>query len=539
MRRTVMIRRLTVLAVTVLAMLAFASPAWADTFTVDRTDDPIPVAGAGACTAAANDCSLRGAIEKSNATGQADTIEFSASFFAGPHTITLQDALTTGNDAADDLTINGPGQSLLTVKQSAAVRAFQIVGKTTINGITISGGRSPNNAGGILNNGGANLTLNDTTVTDNEALGAFPNGDGGGIYNASDATVTLNRSTVSGNKGTGDNGGGIYNSGGTLTLNNSTLSGNQGNTAGGGIHSYTNLTGTQKTTVTNSTISGNHANWRGGGIFNQEGLTAIEHSTITNNTATLAGQGGGVASVGNTATRTEVLSTIVSANSNTDDVDFVNGATNSFVSKGFNLLGDGNATGAFNKTGDQTLVMVPGLETLALNGGATETHALQTGSPAIDAGPSSCPATDQRGVTRPQGPRCDIGAFEAATPTVSSTTPTNGVTGVPRNISPTATFSEEMDPATLTASTAKVYQRVRKNIRRHGKVRRVWRWVPVSAEVSYDTVNKTVTLNPYGTSETLLAPSRRHLVVISTGAKDKAGNALAQNYSWTFTTGIS
>jgi hypothetical protein len=84
-----------------------------------------------------------------------------------------------------------------------------------------------------------------------------------------------------------------------------------------------------------------------------------------------------------------------------------------------------------------------------------------------------------------------------------------------------------------------VYQRVRKKIRRHGKVRRVWRWVPVSAEMSYDTASKTVTLNPYGTSETLLAPSRSHRVVISTGAKDKAGHALAQNYSWTFTTGIS
>ncbi|MCA1718587.1 MAG: Ig-like domain-containing protein [Actinobacteria bacterium] len=124
-------------------------------------------------------------------------------------------------------------------------------------------------------------------------------------------------------------------------------------------------------------------------------------------------------------------------------------------------------------------------------------------------------------------------------PTVSGTTPTAGATSVARNISPTATFSEEMDPDTLTASTAKVYQRVRKKIRRHGKVRRVWRWVPVSAEVSYDGATKTVTLNPYGTSETLLAPSRRHLVVISTGAKDKAGNALVQNYYWTFTTGIS
>jgi cysteine-rich repeat protein len=53
--------------------------------------------------------------------------------------------------------------------------------------------------------------------------------------------------------------------------------------------------------------------------------------------------------------------------------------------------------------------------TLAANGGSTFNHALVTGSPAIDAVTAGCPppATDQRGVTRPQGYFCDIGAFEA------------------------------------------------------------------------------------------------------------------------------
>ena len=61
----------------------------------------------------------------------------------------------------------------------------------------------------------------------------------------------------------------------------------------------------------------------------------------------------------------------------------------------------------------------------------------------------------------------------------------------------------------------------------------------MSAQVSYDATNKTVTVDPYGTTETLLAPNRSHRVLISTGAKDQAGNALAQNHSWTFTTGSS
>jgi len=55
----------------------------------------------------------------------------------------------------------------------------------------------------------------------------------------------------------------------------------------------------------------------------------------------------------------------------------------------------------------------PLLGPLQNNGGQTQTHALLTGSPAIDAGTNTgCPTTDQRGIARPQGATCDIGAFE-------------------------------------------------------------------------------------------------------------------------------
>jgi hypothetical protein len=131
-------------------------------------------------------------------------------------------------------------------------------------------------------------------------------------------------------------------------------------------------------------------------------------------------------------------------------------------------------------------------------------------------------------------------------PNVSTTSPDSAATDVALDADVSAIFSEEMDPETLvtdqtalTSTNVKLYERVKKKIRRHGKVRRVWRWVPVSAEVSYDAATKTVTLKPYGTSETLLDPYRSHRVVIGTGVKDEAGNALAQNHSWTFTTGSS
>jgi hypothetical protein len=77
-------------------------------------------------------------------------------------------------------------------------------------------------------------------------------------------------------------------------------------------------------------------------------------------------------------------------------------------------LGDASCPGAN---------VAPKLGPLAANGGPTKTLALGAGSPAINAVPASgagCPTTDQRGVKRPYGPACEIGAYERAPPTVST-----------------------------------------------------------------------------------------------------------------------
>jgi hypothetical protein len=71
------------------------------------------------------------------------------------------------------------------------------------------------------------------------------------------------------------------------------------------------------------------------------------------------------------------------------------------------------ACGLTNGVNGDIIGQDPALGALANNGGFTQTHALLAGSPAIDAGTNTgCPATDQRGITRPQGARCDIGAYE-------------------------------------------------------------------------------------------------------------------------------
>jgi hypothetical protein len=124
---------------------------------------------------------------------------------------------------------------------------------------------------------------------------------------------------------------------------------------------------------------------------------------------------------------------------------------------------------------------------------------------------------------------------QADAPTVTDTSPDSAETGMALDANIMATFSKEMKESTLTSSVH-LQQRIKKRIRRHGKIRRVWRWVPITAtQVSCDNPCQTVTLDP----SVSLAANRTHRAIITTGAKDKDNNALAQNYSWSFTTGAS
>ena len=390
------IRGFALLAALALALsLALAGPAHAATLTVNSLDDGSTSANDGKCT-------LREAITSANTDTASGTAAGECAAGSGADVIDVGVTGTLNLVAAlpalsTNIEIDGPGADQLTVTRpytAALFGIFNVTGDTTV--VTISGITITNGAmqlgGGIANNGGT-LTVTDSTISGNYA------NFGGGIVNLR-GTLTVIRSTIRDNSVSGDGGNG-----------------------GGGIASETS--GRGQTTITNSTISGNAATARGGGVLNFAGLTVVEHSTITNNTAPSA-NGSGVDSSGDASTRTEVLSTIISANQGTD-VD--SGTTNSFVSKGYNLIGDGNATGAFNQTSDQT-GKDPGLDPLGSFGGPTQTHRLRSDSLAIDAGPPTggdtiaCPppATDQRGVERPQDGnadstlRCDIGSFERAAP---------------------------------------------------------------------------------------------------------------------------
>jgi hypothetical protein len=271
--------------------------------------------------------SLRQALADAN---DGDTINFDPSL--NGQTITLTSAeLPIGSD----VTILGPGPTLLTVRRSSGTfRIFHVMpGHTVrIEGLMISFGDAAFSQGGGLLNDHANLTISNCSLANNSSTygGAiYSDGSGsnatlvvlnssvtsnyaqfagGGIYNnGSGATASVMNSLVTNNTAAyssigfavGD-GGGIFNSGGTVTITTSIVSNNLAGVTdpfpagtGGGIYSNGTLT------VTNSTIRGNEGYLAGGGVAGGGAMT-ITSSTISGNAANAQhdgqpyGRGGGI-----------------------------------------------------------------------------------------------------------------------------------------------------------------------------------------------------------------------------------------------------
>jgi CSLREA domain-containing protein len=362
----------------------------ATTFTVNDTGDTPDAALNGTCADSNGKCTLRAAIQEANNVAGTDTITFDIAG-AGPHTIQLAGALPNLSDSVD-----------------------------------------------ILNTSGESVTVRRNT------------GGNYGIFTVnSGQTVNINGLTIS--NGSDFGGGGILNSG-TLTLTNSTVSGNSANSSGGGINNRGTLN------VTNSTVSGNSAVFSGGGIITANVNPTLTGVTITDNRADSDNNGVGIGGGIFINSGTPLLrSSIVAGNFNedgaTDAADDIKGSGSADGTSSYNLIGTGGSGGLTNGTNNnQVGVANPGLGALQNNGGATQTHALLTGSPAIDKGKNFAVdagnnpvLTDQRGFTRPSddtsippatgGDNSDIGAFEVQNP------PFITVAGGPLNFPDTAVGS--------------------------------------------------------------------------------------------------
>ncbi|HEX6190396.1 MAG TPA: Ig-like domain-containing protein, partial [Pyrinomonadaceae bacterium] len=339
------------------------------------------------------DCSLREAI-KTVCSGTTITFD-TAGAFATPQTITL----TLGElSVTRTATLDAPdaaGQHV-TVSGGNASRVFNIAsGKTfNIKELTITGGSAGSN--GAVRTDGGTVNLINSTVSGNL---------GGGVFVDATGVVGVSQSTISGNSAAGG-GAGIYcDNGSTLYMTNSTVSGNTTPLSGGGITALNGciVTSVNVTISNNTADNDNNGSGAGGGIFNGSGTVGL-------------------------------YNTIVAGNFNEDGVtdgrDDVNGAL--FASSSFNLIGDGTGmTGIThgangNQVGTGVSPINALLGALADNGGLTFTHALLTGSPAIEAGSNTNASnegltTDQRGTGFPRiadsadadtTATVDIGAFE-------------------------------------------------------------------------------------------------------------------------------
>jgi hypothetical protein len=351
------------------------------------------------CATPAGTCSLRAAIDEANTWVERDDITLAAG--TNP-TLTLPGTGEDGNadgdlDVRSEIALHGNGATVTAGPSERVVDQ----GRGSLNADHVAF------VGGHDSDGGDVRILAGQAAFDHAVIGDGHASDrGGALFVEGRAAATLDESTVRDNVATSF-GGGIYDNTGKVTITRSTLSGNQvtnaSSGAGGAVYSadigFSDPT--VLTTISQSTLSGNHAGARGGAV---SGRLHMSFVTVAGNAA---GDG-----------------------SSLDDGTFSIAPlaiTDSLLSGGSPLCSSGTVAGKtgnkFSDTscqpGDPTAVAEPPhLGPPADNGGPTQTHLPFADSPGVD---SIDPVggicdggatTDQRGLPRPAGPRCDAGAVE-------------------------------------------------------------------------------------------------------------------------------
>ncbi|GIW09495.1 MAG: hypothetical protein KatS3mg061_0552 [Dehalococcoidia bacterium] len=349
-----------------------ARPVQAATFTVDTLADTVNVRpGDGVYVDASGRCSLRAAVMEANALD------------GGPHTIVLQ-----------------AGQTY-TLSRAAASKSTELLNddlKITDGTIIIQGNgatirRDPN----LPCNLNGSVQPGEFRVFTVGALGSGPRFHPGLTLDG----VTLKNGCAETLPGLSGRGGGVAFYAGDNSIRNSTITENR-TESGGGIYNDSLST----LTIINSTISGNSVSFDGGGIYNGRRMVNASFVTIANNSSLY---GGGIYTWLNATFN--IKNSIVANNTGGGAPNCAGPGT--LNASGVNFATDSSCSGFAQVTSAQL-----NLGPLANNGGLTPTHALGRGSVAIDAA-SDCTdlgnnpvTTDQRGVARPQGPKCDAVAFE-------------------------------------------------------------------------------------------------------------------------------
>ena len=293
-------------AVRNLALPFFAS------ITVDRTDD---TAAASACTAAINDCSLRGAVAFANANPGTTIV-----VPAGTYQLNIAGGLGegfSGNNSIGDLDvlgnntiITGAGSATTIIQQTQPndrvleVNPFLDANfNFSISDVTITGGKETTavGGGGIIGGSiGNTMSVANCVISGNSATGLGTLGGGGILYTGGSLTIT---GTTFASNSTSSSGGGLgYTAGdplirtpsiGTLSVSGSSFSGNSANSAaagGGGADLYNFNGGSGTYSINSSSFMNNSApNGHGGAIVVESGPLTLTTSSLTGNSAGVSG----------------------------------------------------------------------------------------------------------------------------------------------------------------------------------------------------------------------------------------------------------
>jgi len=308
-------------------------------------------------------------------------------------------------------------------------------GKATFSHVTVRGNHGGEGGSGVSTSpsSSARVLIEDTRILDNYGP-ETPVGCCNGLTLGGPGKATLRRVVISGNHGECCNG---YVGGeGPAKLIDVVVKNNTGTNCCQGLYPYTGATTVKRVTVSgnddstggcvgvclttssvrliNSTVSGNHGAQDGAGISALSGASLfMSNVTATRNHA--GADGGGL--FANGTTPPTIQNSILAGNTVGDGGADCLGT---IVSRGHNLIGDDTTCTITGTTAGNLLNVPAGLKPLRDNGGFTKTHALKGSSRALNhgspkkpgSGGKACDRRDQRKVKRPQGPRCDIGAYE-------------------------------------------------------------------------------------------------------------------------------
>jgi len=424
--------------------VSVTSPAGAGQTTIElRTTDGYAVddlgdhdyVGPGCRSTNGGSCTLRAAVGAINA-GDAATV-----VVLPPGAITLSLGQISITAAME---MHGDCAASTTLDGNASSRVLDIShGPTLLRRLTIENGLSDADGGGVrLDSPGPDsfsYTLEDLMVQNNHTA---TTGYGGGVYVGSSGSPTslqLHRSVFRDNSSFGSGGGiamvhdhatsvidscffdrnkslpsseysaggGVAFRGGNVVVSNSLFVGNVAEDNGGGLDANSSSDGI---VVTNSTFHGNEAARSGGGVFLNSNGNQLINCTVVDNRVINGGGGGFGANCSNCVT---VANTLFSGNTRVGASDTCGASSTSLSSGGGNLFDTPQSDcpefdSPFDRSGVGDALLGP----LQDNGGLTHTHALLTGSPAVDAAVATfCPQLDQRGHPRESG-ACDSGAFE-------------------------------------------------------------------------------------------------------------------------------